>query len=132
MSKSEQYLEEAFAGESQANRKYLAFAANADKEGYPQAAKLFRAAAEAETAPFSFLQLIVFSALLSVAQYVVGLLDLLKPLLCRFIIGILVRVILLRQRAIGLLNVIRGGVFFHPKKFVVISLCHVLKLTETF
>jgi len=49
MSKSEQYLEEAFAGESQANRKYLAFAANADKEGYPQAAKLFRAAAEAET-----------------------------------------------------------------------------------
>jgi len=49
MSKSEQYLEEAFAGESQANRKYLAFAAAADKEGYPQAAKLFRAAAEAET-----------------------------------------------------------------------------------
>ena len=49
MSKSEQYLQEAFAGESQANRKYLAFAANADKEGYPQAAKLFRAAAEAET-----------------------------------------------------------------------------------
>ncbi len=49
MSKSEQYLNEAFAGESQANRKYLAFAAAADKEGYPQAAKLFRAAAEAET-----------------------------------------------------------------------------------
>jgi rubrerythrin len=49
MSKSEQYLEEAFAGESQANRKYLAFAAAADKEGYPQVAKLFRAAAEAET-----------------------------------------------------------------------------------
>jgi rubrerythrin len=49
MSKSEEYLKEAFAGESQANRKYLAFAAAADKEGYPQAARLFRAAAEAET-----------------------------------------------------------------------------------
>lgn len=49
MSKSEEYLKEAFAGESQANRKYLAFAAAADKEGFPQAAKLFRAAAEAET-----------------------------------------------------------------------------------
>jgi rubrerythrin len=42
-------LLEAFAGESQANRKYLAFAKQADKEGYPQVAKLFRAAAEAET-----------------------------------------------------------------------------------
>ncbi len=42
-------LKEAFAGESQANRKYLAFAKVADEEGYPQAAKLFRAAAEAET-----------------------------------------------------------------------------------
>ena len=49
MSKSEQNLKEAFAGESQANRKYLAFAKQADKEGYKQAAKLFRAAAEAET-----------------------------------------------------------------------------------
>lgn len=49
MSKTEQFLKEAFAGESQANRKYLAFASAADKEGYPQAAKLFRAAAEAET-----------------------------------------------------------------------------------
>ncbi len=49
MSKSEEYLKEAFAGESQANRKYLAFAAAADKEGFPQAARLFRAAAEAET-----------------------------------------------------------------------------------
>jgi rubrerythrin len=49
MSKSEEYLKEAFAGESQANRKYLAFAIAADKEGYPQAARLFRAAAEAET-----------------------------------------------------------------------------------
>ena len=49
MSKTEQNLREAFAGESQANRKYLAFAKQADKEGYSQAAMLFRAAAEAET-----------------------------------------------------------------------------------
>lgn len=39
----------AFAGESQANRKYLAFAKKAEEEGYPQIAKLFKAAAEAET-----------------------------------------------------------------------------------
>ncbi len=49
MSNTEKNLLEAFAGESQANRKYLAFAKQADKEGYPQAARLFRAAAEAET-----------------------------------------------------------------------------------
>jgi rubrerythrin len=49
MSKTEQNLNEAFAGESQANRKYLAFAKKADKDGYPQVARLFRAAAEAET-----------------------------------------------------------------------------------
>ncbi len=42
-------LKEAFAGESQANRKYLAFAEKADQEGYGQVAKLFRAAAAAET-----------------------------------------------------------------------------------
>jgi rubrerythrin len=42
-------LQEAFAGESQANRKYLAFAKKADSEGYAQIARLFRAAAEAET-----------------------------------------------------------------------------------
>ncbi|HEX9289078.1 MAG TPA: rubrerythrin family protein [Anaeromyxobacteraceae bacterium] len=42
-------LKVAFAGESQANRKYLAFARHAEKEGLPQIAKLFRAAAEAET-----------------------------------------------------------------------------------
>lgn len=47
--KSEQNLATAFSGESQANRKYLAFAKQADKEGYLQAARLFRAAAEAET-----------------------------------------------------------------------------------
>ena len=49
MSKTEQNLRDAFAGESQANRKYLAFAKKAERDGYPQAAKLFRAAAEAET-----------------------------------------------------------------------------------
>lgn len=41
-------LKEAFAGESQANHKYMAFARKADEEGYTQIAKLFRAAAEAE------------------------------------------------------------------------------------
>jgi len=49
MSKTEQNLMDAFAGESQANRKYLAFAKKAEQEGYLQAAKLFRAAAAAET-----------------------------------------------------------------------------------
>ncbi len=49
MSKTEQNLKEAFAGESQANRKYLAFAKKADADGHPQVAKLFRAAAMAET-----------------------------------------------------------------------------------
>jgi rubrerythrin len=49
MSQTEKNLMEAFAGESQANRKYLAFAKQAEKEGYPRAARLFRAAAEAET-----------------------------------------------------------------------------------
>ena len=48
MSNTEEFLKEAFAGESQANRKYTAFAAKADKEGFAQAAKLFRAAAAAE------------------------------------------------------------------------------------
>jgi rubrerythrin len=47
--KTEENLKEAFAGESQANRKYLAFAKKAEEEGYRQVAKLFRAAAEAET-----------------------------------------------------------------------------------
>lgn len=48
-SKTTRNLLEAFAGESQANRKYLAFAKQAEKEGYTRVAKLFRAAAEAET-----------------------------------------------------------------------------------
>jgi rubrerythrin len=49
MAKTEECLREAFAGESQANRRYLAFAVKADQEGLPQVARLFRAAAEAET-----------------------------------------------------------------------------------
>lgn len=48
-SKTYKNLYEAFAGESQANRKYLAFADKADAEGHKQVAKLFRAAAAAET-----------------------------------------------------------------------------------
>src|SRR5512136_278915 len=48
-SQTEKNLKEAFAGESQANRRYLAFAKKAEDEGYKQVAKLFRAAAEAET-----------------------------------------------------------------------------------
>jgi len=49
MTYTDDNLEKAFAGEAQANRKYLAYAAKADGEGYPQIAKLFRAAAESET-----------------------------------------------------------------------------------
>ncbi len=49
MSITQENLQSAFAGESQANRRYLFFADKAEKEGYPQVAKLFRAAAEAET-----------------------------------------------------------------------------------
>ncbi len=46
---TQENLQAAFAGESQANRMYLAFAKKADAEGHPQIAKLFRAAAAAET-----------------------------------------------------------------------------------
>jgi len=49
MSKTEENVQAAFAGESQANRKYLFFAEQADKEGFKQVARLFRAAADAET-----------------------------------------------------------------------------------
>ena len=49
MSQSEKNLQDAFAGESQANRKYLAFSKKAEAEGFIHAAKLFRAAAAAET-----------------------------------------------------------------------------------
>jgi rubrerythrin len=47
--KTQDNLMSAFAGESQANRKYTAFAAAAEQAGHHDAAKLFRAAAEAET-----------------------------------------------------------------------------------
>jgi rubrerythrin len=49
MSRTTDNLKTAFAGESQANRKYLAFAKKADEDGFHQVAKLFRAAAESET-----------------------------------------------------------------------------------
>ena len=49
MTKTIDDLQAAFAGESQANRKYLAFAKKADADGQTQVAKLFRAAAAAET-----------------------------------------------------------------------------------
>ena len=49
MGNTKQNLEEAFAGESQANRRYLFFAEAADNEGNTQVARLFRAAAESET-----------------------------------------------------------------------------------
>ncbi|MDY6834734.1 MAG: rubrerythrin family protein [Chloroflexota bacterium] len=50
MSKTDENVQYAFAGESQANRKYLFFAAKAEEEGHKQIARLFRAAADAETA----------------------------------------------------------------------------------
>ncbi len=49
MTKTADDLKAAFAGESQANRRYLAFAKKADEEGFPQIARLFRAAAHGET-----------------------------------------------------------------------------------
>ncbi len=49
MGNTQENLQAAFAGESQANRRYLFFADKAEREGYPQIARLFRAAAEAET-----------------------------------------------------------------------------------
>jgi len=48
-SKTHENLKEAFAGESQANRRYLYFAKQADVEGYPDIAGLFRDTAEGET-----------------------------------------------------------------------------------
>lgn len=49
MSETAQNLKDAFAGESQANRRYLAFSSKAEKEGLPEIARLFRVAAESET-----------------------------------------------------------------------------------
>ncbi len=48
-SKTEKHLKDAFAGESQANRRYLYFANKADIEGYADVASLFRSTAEGET-----------------------------------------------------------------------------------
>ena len=48
-SKTEQNLKDAFAGESQANRRYLYFASKADVEGYNDVASVFRSTAEGET-----------------------------------------------------------------------------------
>ena len=48
-SKTHQHLKDAFAGESQANRRYLYFANKADVEGHPEVAVLFRSTAEGET-----------------------------------------------------------------------------------
>ena len=47
--KTHQNLKDAFAGESQANRRYLYFANKADVEGHPEVAALFRSTAEGET-----------------------------------------------------------------------------------
>jgi rubrerythrin len=49
MAETDSNLKDAFAGESQANRKYLAFARKAEQEGFSNVARLFRTAAEAET-----------------------------------------------------------------------------------
>ena len=49
MPDTQKNLATAFAGESQANRKYLAFAKQAEKDGFPNIARMFRAIAEAET-----------------------------------------------------------------------------------
>ncbi len=49
MGDTQKNLQDAFAGESQANRRYLFFAEKSEKEGHPQIARLFRAAAESET-----------------------------------------------------------------------------------
>jgi rubrerythrin len=49
MTKTDENLKAAFAGESQANRMYLAFAKKAEEEGFPQIALLFKAAAQSET-----------------------------------------------------------------------------------
>lgn len=48
MATTRENLKEAFAGESQANHKYLAYAQLAEKEGFPHVARLFRTTAEAE------------------------------------------------------------------------------------
>ena len=49
MANTKKNLEDAFAGESQASRRYLYFAEKAESDGHPQIARLFRAAVESET-----------------------------------------------------------------------------------
>ncbi len=49
MATTQEHLQTAFAGESQANRKYTAFAKKAEQDGFALVARLFRAAAAAET-----------------------------------------------------------------------------------
>ncbi|HMF33194.1 MAG TPA: rubrerythrin family protein [Candidatus Lokiarchaeia archaeon] len=49
MPDTDENLHTAFAGESQANRKYLAFAKKAEQEGYPNVGRMFKAISEAET-----------------------------------------------------------------------------------
>ena len=58
-SKTEENLKEAFAGESQANRRYLYFAQKADIEGYNDVAAVFRSTAEGETGHAHGLKLIL-------------------------------------------------------------------------
>ena len=67
-------LQAAFAGESQANRKYLAFAKQAEADGYPQIGRLFRAAAEAETV-HAHAHLRVLGGVMSTAQNLQAAID---------------------------------------------------------
>lgn len=71
---TEQNLKSAFAGESQANRKYTAFAKKAEEDGYPGVAKLFRAAAEAE-AIHAFSELKAMGAVKSTAENLQAAID---------------------------------------------------------
>jgi rubrerythrin len=71
---TEKCLKESFAGESQANRKYLAFAKKADDEGYPGVAKLFRAASEAE-AVHAQLELRVLGGIKTTAENLQGAIE---------------------------------------------------------
>ena len=48
MATTKEHLQEAFAGERQANQKYRAFAKKAERDGFPNIARLFRTTAEAE------------------------------------------------------------------------------------
>lgn len=71
---TEQNLKSAFAGESQANRKYQAFAKKAEEDGYPAVAKLFRAASEAE-AIHAYSELKALGAVKSTAENLQAAID---------------------------------------------------------